>query len=97
MCECVYRYLVLLQWCESKSECNRQKLKEMLARPMQQLTRYHLLLNAINKKTTNKEHKDRLEKIVSVIAVSLPLEGKKENVSSDISDTIWDFLPQNEI
>ena len=39
----------------------------MLVTPMQRITRYSLLLNAIAKKTFVVEHKQILEKIVSFI------------------------------
>lgn len=56
----------LSQWCEARPECNRLELKQMLVTPMQRITRYTLLLNAIAKKTTVPEHKESLEKLVSM-------------------------------
>lgn len=56
-----------IQWCESRPECNRLELKQLLVSPMQRLTRYSLLLSAIAKKTTEPEQKKNLDKIVSRI------------------------------
>ncbi|XP_022244433.1 rho guanine nucleotide exchange factor scd1-like [Limulus polyphemus] len=48
-------YKAYVAWCETKKECDRLQLSDLLIKPMQRLTKYPLLLNAILKKTDNKE------------------------------------------
>lgn len=55
----------LPKWCESQKDCERLKLMDLLARPMQRLTRYSLLLKAIAKRTDNREQLGALEQMVS--------------------------------
>ena len=55
---------VNVQWCEARPECNRLQLKQLLVTPMQRLTRYSLLLNAVAKKTAVLEQKQNLERMV---------------------------------
>ena len=54
-----------LQWCEARPECNRLRLKDFLAKPMQRLTKYPLLLKAILSKTSAYESRLKLQNIVS--------------------------------
>ncbi len=66
----VYVLIVLssaLQWCESRPECNRLDLKAYLAKPMQRLTKYPLLISAIAKKTIDPATKQRLDQIVGYV------------------------------
>ncbi|XP_076365469.1 pleckstrin homology domain-containing family G member 5-like isoform X10 [Tachypleus tridentatus] len=53
-------------WCETKKECDRLQLSDLLIKPMQRLTKYPLLLNAILKKTDNKEQVCALVEMVEV-------------------------------
>ncbi|CAH1773316.1 unnamed protein product [Owenia fusiformis] len=53
-------FKTFVMWAESQSQCNRLKLTDLLVMPMQRLTKYSLLLNAILKKTDDKEDQDDL-------------------------------------
>lgn len=45
--------LEYMQWCEARPECNRERLTDILVRPLQRMTKYSLLLGAILKVTTH--------------------------------------------
>ncbi|KAL4220833.1 Pleckstrin y domain containing [Mactra antiquata] len=54
-------------WAEAQKQCNRLKLTDLLVKPMQRLTKYSLLLQAILRKTDDDhQRKDLLEMIASV-------------------------------
>ncbi|KAL3862736.1 hypothetical protein ACJMK2_008689 [Sinanodonta woodiana] len=54
-------------WAETQKQCNRLKLSDLLVKPMQRLTKYSLLLQAILRKTDDDiQRKDLLEMIASV-------------------------------
>ncbi|XP_069114478.1 pleckstrin homology domain-containing family G member 5-like isoform X3 [Argopecten irradians] len=54
-------------WAETQKQCNRLKLTDLLVKPMQRLTKYSLLLQAILKKTDDEcQRRDVLEMIASV-------------------------------
>ena len=53
------------QWCEARPECQRLKLKDFLAKPMQRLTKYVLLLRNITKATEEPSQVERMDNIVS--------------------------------
>ncbi|XP_052759637.1 pleckstrin homology domain-containing family G member 5-like isoform X2 [Mya arenaria] len=54
-------------WAEAQSRCNRLKLTDLLVKPMQRLTKYSLLLQAILRKTEDDhQRRDLLEMIASV-------------------------------
>ena len=53
------------QWCEAHQECQRLKLKDYLAKPMQRLTKYVLLLRNIAKATEEPPQVEKMESIVS--------------------------------
>lgn len=54
------------KWCECQKDCERLRLTDLLAKPMQRLTRYSLLLKAILRKTDNREQSAALEEMVSM-------------------------------
>lgn len=58
-------HLSSFQWCEAQSECNRLKLKDFLAKPMQRLTKYPLLFSRILHKTNVPQQVENLQEIVS--------------------------------
>ena len=60
-----------MQWCEARPECNRLDLKSYLAKPMQRLTKYPLLIAAISKKTADPHVQQRLDQIVGYIKSTL--------------------------
>lgn len=54
-------------WAESQSQCKRLKLTDLLVKPMQRITKYSLLLQAILRKTEeDKQRRALLEMIASV-------------------------------
>jgi pleckstrin domain-containing family G protein 5 len=57
-----------VEWCESHLECQRLKLKDFLAKPMQRLTKYKLLFNAVLKKTTDICNIEELKKVMEDVA-----------------------------
>ena len=63
MLRVAYRYF-FSKWCESQPQCERLKLKDFLAKPMQRLTKYSLLFKAILGKTTNETQVEDLEQLV---------------------------------
>lgn len=66
-------------WCETRKECDRLQLTDLLVKPVQRLTKYPLLLKAIQKKTDDKEHKQILEEMKESV------ESFVQNVNSSIS------------
>ncbi|KAF2360500.1 Dbl (DH) domain [Trinorchestia longiramus] len=58
-------FKLYLAWCETQKECNRLRLVDILVEPMQRLTKYSLLLKAILKKTDIKEHKWKLNEMIT--------------------------------
>ncbi|CAI8017381.1 Pleckstrin homology domain-containing family G member 5 [Geodia barretti] len=56
-----------LEWCEAHPVCQRRKLKDFLVIPMQRLTKYPLLFNAILKETMDSAHHQQLEQICSEV------------------------------
>lgn len=55
---------VPFQWCETQRDCNRLRLMDILVKPMQRLTKYSLLLKAVDKKTDADQHKPILIEMV---------------------------------
>ncbi|KAK3104745.1 hypothetical protein FSP39_009161 [Pinctada imbricata] len=54
-------------WAETQKQCNRLKLTDLLVKPMQRLTKYSLLLQAILRKTEcERQRRDLLEMIGGV-------------------------------
>ncbi|XP_053378872.1 pleckstrin homology domain-containing family G member 5-like isoform X3 [Mercenaria mercenaria] len=54
-------------WAEAQKQCNRLKFTDLLVKPMQRLTKYSLLLQAILRKTDDDhQRRDLLEMIASV-------------------------------
>ncbi|XP_015429523.1 PREDICTED: pleckstrin homology domain-containing family G member 5 [Dufourea novaeangliae] len=53
-------FTVYLVWCETQKDCNRLKLLDILVKPMQRLTKYSLLLKAVQKNTENEEQRAEL-------------------------------------
>ncbi|RWS31082.1 pleckstriny domain-containing family G member 5-like protein, partial [Leptotrombidium deliense] len=51
-------------WCETRKDCDRLRLMDILVKPMQRLTKYSLLLKAILKKTDDEQQKDALKQMV---------------------------------
>lgn len=53
-----------IQWAETKKQCNRLKLADMLAKPHQRLTKYPLLLKILLKKTDEPATRDIVSSMV---------------------------------
>ena len=62
--------LLISQWCESRPQCKRLRLKDFLAMPMQRLTKYPLLLEAILKALVTPQQREALTRIVSATTSS---------------------------
>uniref|UniRef100_A0A1B6DWN8 DH domain-containing protein n=1 Tax=Clastoptera arizonana TaxID=38151 RepID=A0A1B6DWN8_9HEMI len=58
-------FTAYLVWCETQKECNRLRLMDILVKPMQRITKYSLLLKAIQKHTESDEHKFSLNQMIS--------------------------------
>ena len=56
-----------VQWAESHPGSNRQRLGDLLVTPMQRLTKYSLLLNAVLKKTTNESAQKQIKSMVETV------------------------------
>ncbi|KAK3748323.1 hypothetical protein QZH41_018307, partial [Actinostola sp. cb2023] len=57
-----------IMWCEEHRLCtNRLKLSDYLVKPMQRLTKYPLLLKAIQKKTMSEKMKDDIGGMISTV------------------------------
>ena len=55
----------VVQWAEAQKQCNRLKLTDLLVKPMQRLTKYSLLLQAILRKTDDERQRRDLLEMVS--------------------------------
>lgn len=55
---------IALQWCETRRECNRLRLVDILVKPMQRLTKYSLLLKAVLKNTDSEDQCTSLARMV---------------------------------
>uniref|UniRef100_A0A665UP36 Pleckstrin homology domain containing, family G (with RhoGef domain) member 5b n=1 Tax=Echeneis naucrates TaxID=173247 RepID=A0A665UP36_ECHNA len=54
-------------WAETKEQCNRLKLADMLAKPHQRLTKYPLLLKSVLKKTDEPSARDAVNDMVATV------------------------------
>ncbi|XP_039280848.1 pleckstrin homology domain-containing family G member 5 isoform X3 [Nilaparvata lugens] len=57
-------FTTYLVWCETQKGCNRLGLIDILVKPMQRLTKYSLLLRAIQKHTEIEEHRLSLDTMI---------------------------------
>lgn len=72
-----------IKWCEARPECQRLHLKDFLAKPMQRVTKYPLLLKAILKKTQSNDVQEQLTAIIEgaeqlVQAINLAMHNNEE-------------------
>ncbi|XP_046850593.1 pleckstrin homology domain-containing family G member 5-like isoform X2 [Xenia sp. Carnegie-2017] len=81
-------FRLYVEWCESRPECKRLKLSDLLVKPMQRLTKYPLLLKAILKKTSDEEKRKEIstmiltvQKFVSKVDSSMKVRQEKEILS----------------
>lgn len=76
-------FKVYLAWCESQKECERLRLSDLLAHPMQRLTRYPLLLKTIAKRSSNDlELQSALSRMIAHVdkfVLTVDLELKRQN------------------
>ncbi|XP_024149345.1 pleckstrin homology domain-containing family G member 5 isoform X1 [Oryzias melastigma] len=56
-----------ITWAETKKQCNRLKLADMLAKPHQRLTKYPLLLKSVLKKTDDLSARDIVNSMVVTV------------------------------
>ncbi|RDD40514.1 Pleckstrin homology domain-containing family G member 5 [Trichoplax sp. H2] len=54
-------FRTFLQWCENRKQLNRLQLPDLLAKPMQRITRYPLLLKAIRKNLDDEIGKQNIQ------------------------------------
>ncbi|XP_025016475.1 uncharacterized protein LOC107361773 isoform X2 [Tetranychus urticae] len=79
-------------WCETRKDCDRLRLMDLLVKPMQRLTKYSLLLKAILKKTDDDDQKAALksmnysvEKFVCQVDACLRRRHDMEKLASIVS------------
>ncbi|CAG9814235.1 unnamed protein product, partial [Phaedon cochleariae] len=60
-------FTAYLTWCESQKECNRLRLMDILVQPMQRLTKYGLLLKAIQKNTDEDVERENLSTMIKMV------------------------------
>ncbi|XP_041377532.1 pleckstrin homology domain-containing family G member 5-like isoform X2 [Gigantopelta aegis] len=70
-------FKIFVTWAEAQKQCNRLSLTALLVQPMQRLTKYSLLIQAILRKTEDDRHrKDLLEMIASVDKFVMSINNK---------------------
>ncbi|XP_053210054.1 pleckstrin homology domain-containing family G member 5-like isoform X11 [Panonychus citri] len=79
-------------WCETRKDCDRLRLMDLLVKPMQRLTKYSLLLKAILKKTEADDQKvalkqmnDSVERFVCRVDACLRRRHDQERLASIVS------------
>ncbi|XP_035705213.1 pleckstrin homology domain-containing family G member 5 isoform X4 [Folsomia candida] len=77
-------FKVYLAWCEARPECNRERLTDILVRPLQRMTKYSLLLGAILKYTDDPGERLCLEEMIDhverfVMSVNAALRNQQES------------------
>ncbi|XP_074655235.1 uncharacterized protein LOC141908875 isoform X2 [Tubulanus polymorphus] len=60
-------FKAFVSWAEHQKQCKRLKLQDLLVKPMQRITKYSLLLNAILKKTLDVDDRDDLQDMIQVV------------------------------
>ncbi|XP_076315222.1 uncharacterized protein LOC143227830 [Tachypleus tridentatus] len=76
-------------WCETQKDCERLRLSDLLVKPMQRVTKYSLLLKAIQKKTDKEdellalhEMNECVENFVCVVDSTLRQHHERERLAS---------------
>lgn len=59
------------QWCESKKQCRRLQLKDLLVVPLQRFTRYPLLLKNMEKRSCSEAEKNALQNVVELVDTAI--------------------------
>ncbi|XP_076361468.1 uncharacterized protein LOC143252742 isoform X2 [Tachypleus tridentatus] len=79
-------------WCETQKDCERLRLTDLLVKPMQRLTKYSLLLKAVQRKTDNEEQSVALlemnecvENFVSIVDTTIRQQHERERLASILS------------
>ncbi|XP_054270419.1 pleckstrin homology domain-containing family G member 5-like isoform X2 [Macrosteles quadrilineatus] len=57
-------FTAYLVWCETQKDCNRLRLMDILVKPMQRITKYSLLLKAIQKHTEAEDLRLSLDQMI---------------------------------
>ncbi|XP_057317856.1 pleckstrin homology domain-containing family G member 5-like isoform X2 [Microplitis mediator] len=60
-------FTAYLVWCETQKDCNRLRLLDILVKPMQRLTKYSLLLKAVQKNTEDEEQRSELTLMIKYV------------------------------
>ncbi|KAI1309388.1 Pleckstrin homology domain-containing family G member 5 [Halotydeus destructor] len=79
-------------WCETRKDCERLRLMDLLVKPMQRLTKYSLLLKAILRKTDSefdatalKRMNESVEQFVLAVDASLRQRHEEEKLACVVS------------
>ncbi|XP_046670725.1 pleckstrin homology domain-containing family G member 5 isoform X2 [Homalodisca vitripennis] len=62
-------FTAYLVWCETQKDCNRLRLMDILVKPMQRITKYSLLLKAIQKHTEADDLRLSLDQMISRVDI----------------------------
>ncbi|XP_062860266.1 pleckstrin homology domain-containing family G member 7 [Trichomycterus rosablanca] len=66
-----------VKWCESKKQCRRLQLRDLLVVPLQRFTRYPLLLKNMEKRSCTEAEESALQSVVQLVDTAIyDLEGK---------------------
>ncbi|VDO44576.1 unnamed protein product [Onchocerca flexuosa] len=76
-----------MTWAESQDAMKRQRLLDVLAHPMQRLTRYSLLLKAVLKYTIEDIKRDIIQDMIA----------RSEEAARDVDETLKNHDSQNEL
>uniref|UniRef100_A0ABD2XIC4 DH domain-containing protein n=1 Tax=Trichogramma kaykai TaxID=54128 RepID=A0ABD2XIC4_9HYME len=60
-------FTAYLVWCETQKDCNRLRLLDILVKPMQRITKYSLLLKAVQKHTELEEQRLELGHMIRLV------------------------------
>ncbi|XP_025079789.1 pleckstrin homology domain-containing family G member 5-like [Pomacea canaliculata] len=72
-------FKMFVLWAETQKQCNRLKLTDLLVKPVQRITKYSLLLQAILRKTEDdRQRRDLLEMIASVDECVISINSKMQ-------------------
>ncbi|GAB6031283.1 hypothetical protein CHUAL_009083 [Chamberlinius hualienensis] len=56
-----------LAWCEAQKECNRQRLVDLMVKPMERLTKYALILKVVHKRSDDEVQQADLLEMISCV------------------------------
>lgn len=77
------------KWCDDHPRCKRIKLQGFLIKPLQRVTKYSLLLRAVQSKTVNENDKQMLDKMVRTIFLNFENRGRALAFTNKYSLLTW--------